>query len=111
MAEAAYSDATSYVKVKRYFKRVKGTDPKTGERKTYKVYLDWGIGVIDDGAYGMYTYGSPYSLFSNNANSIYGDSIKDSRIWVEEEELPLSSLTGATRPLVVGDIHFENPNI
>jgi hypothetical protein len=104
-----YSDANSVVRVKRYYKTVVDRTPLTQEKITYKVFLDWGIGQVDRG--NLAIFGSPYQLFSNNAGGIYGDVTKDTRVLVEEVELPFSNIQGAAQPLVAGVLHFEHPNI
>jgi hypothetical protein len=72
------------------------------------VALDWGIGTVDGD--GLYTYGSPYQLFST-ANNIYGTPIVDGRVLARPERLAGSSLTGAPRAVYASDLHFKHPNI
>jgi hypothetical protein len=100
-------DATSTVRVTRYYKTVTSRNPETQLPETYRIYLGWGIGLVDSGE-GLYTYGSPYQLFSQD---VYGSPVADSRVLVKSEELPFSQLTGSDRAVGSDTVHFVNPNI
>jgi hypothetical protein len=102
----SYSDSGSFVRVKRWFKRHTHQDVVTNLPMTYKIYLDWDIGVVDNNA--LHIFGSPYQLFSSD---IYGTGVADSRVLVTEEEMPFSQLTGGARDVFASVLHFKQPNI
>ena len=108
-----FSDTTAIVRVKRWFKRVNYKDRITKETVSYKVYLDWDLGKIDDGEWVI--AGSPYQLFTGM--DIDGTPIKDSRILITEQELPTSQndFNPKDTPDMLfpanGTLHFKHPNI
>jgi hypothetical protein len=69
--------------------------------------LDWGIGEVDHS--GLFVLGSPYQLFSEPEGGFNADS----RILVEEEELPNSDpFAGRDEAdLNIGDLAFKYPMI
>src|SRR3990167_1199112 len=100
-----FDDATSVVRVTRYFKDVTSRDPNTGLPVRHEVDLDWGIGEVDYGRNGVYILGSPYQLFS----AIEGSPIEDSRVLVTRERMTLSALPDSTDPLPTDTVHFKHP--
>ncbi len=94
-------DSTSFVTVRRYFKRHSYRDPVTKEPVEVKVFLDWGLGVVDGFEEGYVIAGAPTQLFSVN---VRGFSVADPRILEIEEEVPLSQMPGPARLEVAGAV-------
>jgi hypothetical protein len=101
------NDSTSFVRVRRWYRTLERRDPDTKQTVTYKYWVDWDIGNVDDGSF--FVIGQPSQLFST---SIYGDTIGDSRIFVTEETMPTFEIAGAARSGSWGGaVHFKHPNI